>query len=89
MDIVMVTKATTQASFDQLVAHGWAPDRARKLLADPEALVAELVQEGWPERDARIRVASPLFTFDIVFGDIEGESPSLQELVTRDRAAAQ
>ena len=85
---MMVTKATTGATFDQLIAHGWKPDQARKLLDDPEGFVAELVQAGWPEGDARIRVASPLFAFDIVFASVEGEPPSLEELVARDRAAA-
>jgi hypothetical protein len=88
MDIVMVAKTTTKPTLDQLIAHGWPIDQARKLFSDPEALVAELVQAGWPERDARIRIASPLFDFDIVYGDAEVEPPSLEELVARDRASA-
>jgi hypothetical protein len=84
----MSTTKAAGPTFDELIAHGWTAQKARQLLDDPEGLVAELVRAGWPERDARIRVASPLFAFDIVFADFEGEMPSLEELVARDRAAA-
>lgn len=89
MDTVMATTKTAGPTFDELVAHGWSPDQAHKLLENPEGLVAEMVKEGWPERDARIRVASPSFWFDLfAVDDDEGEPPSLEELVARDRAAS-